>query len=127
MADITIFNPSTLAKPLGPLSHIARTKGAELVFIAGQVAVDSAGNVVGSGDFDAQCVQVFANIAVALDAVGGGWSNVVQFTTYLVRASDIAGFTSYRGREFPGMFPGRAYPRDTLLIVDRLAQEAVLS
>ena len=43
MADITIFNPEKLAKPLGPLSHIARVKAAELVFIAGQVAVDGAG------------------------------------------------------------------------------------
>ena len=73
MADITIFNPDKLAKPPGPLSHIARVKAADLVFIAGQVAVDGTGNVIGAGDFDAQCVQVFANIATALDAVGAGW------------------------------------------------------
>jgi enamine deaminase RidA (YjgF/YER057c/UK114 family) len=126
VADMTIFNPEKLAKPLGPLSHIARAKAAELVFIAGQVAVDGAGNLVGSGDFDAQCVQVFANIAAALDAVGAGWGNVAQFTTYLVRASDVAGFTGWREREFPQMFPDGAYPPNTLLIVDRLAQEAFL-
>jgi len=126
VADITIFNPDKLAKPPGPLSHIARVKAADLVFIAGQVAVDGTGNVIGAGDFDAQCVQVFANIATALDAVGAGWSNVVQFTSYLVRSSDIAGFISWRGREFPQMFPDGAYSPNTLLIVDRLAQEAFL-
>jgi enamine deaminase RidA (YjgF/YER057c/UK114 family) len=126
MADIRIFNPEKLAKPLGPYSHIARARGAELVFIAGQVAVDGSGNVVGAGDFDAQCVQVFANIAAALDAVSGGWRSIVQFTTYLVRASDIAGFMSYRGREFPQMFPDGAYPPNTLLIVDRLVLEPLL-
>jgi len=43
-----------------------------------------------------------------------------------VRASDVAGFTSWREREFPHMFPDGAYPPNTLLIVDRLAQEAFL-
>ena len=110
MEDMTFFNPETLAKPLGPLSHIARAKAAELVFIAGQVAVDGAGNLVGAGDFDAQCVQVFANIAAALDAVDAGWGNVAQFTTYLVRASDVAGFTSWREAPSPICLLSRKMP-----------------
>jgi len=126
VADVRIFNPEKLSKPLGPYSHVARVKPSDLVFIAGQVAVDGAGHVVGAGDFDAQCVQVFANLRVALDAVGAGWGNIVQFTTYLVQASDIAAFMTYRGREFPSMFANGAYPPNTLLIVDRLVQEALL-
>ena len=43
-----------------------------------------------------------------------------------MRASDVAGFTGWREREFPQMFPDGAYPPNTLLIVDRLAQEAFL-
>ena len=43
-----------------------------------------------------------------------------------MRSSDIAGFISWRGREFPQMFPDGAYSPNTLLIVDRLAQEAFL-
>ena len=123
MAEIAIFNPEKLSKPLGPYSHIARAKGAELVFIAGQVAVDEVGNIVGAVDFDAQCVQVFANIGAALDAVGAGWSNIVQFTTYLVHSQDIAKFMTYRSRAFPALFRNGAYPPNTLLIVDRLVQE----
>jgi enamine deaminase RidA (YjgF/YER057c/UK114 family) len=123
--DITIFNPASLGKPLGQYSHIARVRASELVFIAGQVATDPAGAAVGD-DFAAQCRQVFTNIKAALDSVGAGWSNVVQFTTYLVHAEGIAKFMAYRGREFPGMFPDRAYPPNTLLIVDRLVQEPFL-
>jgi enamine deaminase RidA (YjgF/YER057c/UK114 family) len=70
--------------------------------------------------------QVFTNIKAALDSVGAGWSNIVQFTTYLVRAQDIAKFMAYRGREFPAMFTNGAYPPNTLLIVDRLVQEPFL-
>jgi enamine deaminase RidA (YjgF/YER057c/UK114 family) len=126
VADIAIFNPASLGRPLGQYSQIARARASELVFIAGQVATDTAGNIVGADDFDAQCVQLFANIKAVLDAVGAGWNNLVQFTTYLVHAQDIAKFMAYREREFPGMFPNGAYPPNTLLIVDRLVQEPFL-
>ncbi len=126
MADIAIFNPEALGKPLGPYSQIARVRASELVFIAGQVATDQAGNIIGAADFEAQCAQTFANIAAALGAVGGGWGNVVQFTTYLVHSQDIGKFMAYRNREFPRMFPNGAYPPNTLLIIDRLVQESLL-
>jgi len=47
-ADVKMINPDTMGKPLGQYSQIARVKGAgELVFIAGQLATDKAGNLVG--------------------------------------------------------------------------------
>jgi len=126
-ADVKMFNPDTLGKPQGQYSHIARVKGAaELVFIAGQIATDKAGNLVGADDFDAQCRQVYANIETALKAVGGGWGNVVQFTTYLVHSQDIVKLRAFRQREFPRLFPDGAYPPNTLLVVDRLASESYL-
>jgi enamine deaminase RidA (YjgF/YER057c/UK114 family) len=69
---------------------------------------------------------VFGNIEAALKSVGGGWGNVVQFTTYLVHSQDIPKFMTYRLREFPRMFPNAAYPPNTLLMVDRLVQEPFL-
>ena len=126
MSDIAIFNPEALGKPLGPYSQIARARASELVFIAGQVATDQAGNTVGVDDFEAQCAQTFANIAAALRSVGAGWGNVVQFTTYLVHSQDVSKFMAYRSREFPRMFPSSAYPPNTLLIIDRLVRESLL-
>ncbi|HZP70826.1 MAG TPA: RidA family protein [Pseudolabrys sp.] len=126
MADIKIVNPDSLGKPLGQYSHLTRVRASEFVFIAGQVAVDRDGRIVGADDFDAQCVQTFANIEAALKSVGAGWSNVVQFTTYLVHSQDIAKFMKFRLREFPKMFPNGAYPPNTLLMIDRLVQEQLL-
>lgn len=126
MADIKILNPDALGKPLGQYSHLTRVKASEFVFIAGQVGVDKDGKLTGSGDFDAQCLQTFANIEAALKSVGAGWSNIVQFTTYLVHSQDIAKFMAFRLREFPRMFVGGAYPPNTLLMIDRLVQEALL-
>ena len=125
MPDIKILNPDALGKPLGQYSHMTRVKASEFLFIAGQVAVKD-GKLVGGDDFDAQCVQTFANIETALKSAGAGFANVVEFTTYLVRSQDIARFMTYRLREFPKMFPGGAYPPNTLLIVDRLVQERFL-
>jgi enamine deaminase RidA (YjgF/YER057c/UK114 family) len=118
MADIKIYNPESLGAPLGQYSHVARVKAGELLFIAGMLA---------PGDtFDAQCAGVFSQVGKALESAGAGWGNVVQFTTYLVHSQDIPRFMQYRLREFPRMFPNRAYPPNTLLMVDRLVQEQFL-
>ena len=126
MADIRVQNVDALGKPLGQYSHMTRVKASDYLFIAGMLASDRTGGVVGKDDFDAQCVQVFQNIAAALESVGAGWSNVVQFTTYLVHSQDIARFMAWRLREFPKMFPDGKYPPNTLLVIDRLVQEQFL-
>ena len=126
MAEIRIVNPESLGKPLGQYSQIARVKASEYLYIAGQVATDRSGAVVGEDDIDAQCAQVFANIGAALASCGAGWGNVVQFTTYLVHSQDIPKFMQYRLREMPRMFANGAYPPNTLLMVDRLVREAFL-
>ena len=126
MSEITIANPDALGKPLGQYSQIARVKASELLFIAGQVATDSSGKVVGADDFDAQCRQVFSNIEAALKSQGASFADVVEFTTYLIHSQDIAKFMAYRLRDFPRLFPRGTYPPNTLLIVDRLVQEPFL-
>jgi enamine deaminase RidA (YjgF/YER057c/UK114 family) len=126
-ADVKMINPDSMGKPLGQYSQIARAKGVgELLFIAGQLATDKAGNLVGADDFDAQCRQVYANIEAALRAAGGGWKNVVQFTTYLVHSQDVAKLRAFRQREFGKYFPEGSYPPNTLLIIDRLVNESYL-
>jgi enamine deaminase RidA (YjgF/YER057c/UK114 family) len=126
MPDIKILNPDTLGKPLGQYSQMTRVKASEFLFIAGQVATDRGGALVGADDFDAQCVQVFANIGTALKSAGAGFGNVVEFTTYLVHSQDIPKFMTFRLREFPKMFASGAYPPNTLLMVDRLVGEQFL-
>jgi enamine deaminase RidA (YjgF/YER057c/UK114 family) len=124
MADIKILNPEGLGKPLGQYSHITRVKASEYIFIAGQVGADKDGKL--AGDFDAQCVQTFANIEIALKSCGAGWGNVVQFYTFMVHSQDIPGFMKYRLREFPKMFVNGVYPPNTLLMIDRLVKEEFL-
>ena len=119
-------NPSGLAKPLGAYSHVARTRASELVFIAGQVAVNEAGELVGKGDVAAQTRQAFDNLGRALRSEGLGFANVTKFTTFLVHSQDIEAFMAVRKEIFPKLYPGGQYPPNTLLVVDRLVGEQLL-
>jgi enamine deaminase RidA (YjgF/YER057c/UK114 family) len=120
---IRISNPDTLPKPAGSYSHVARVTAGDLLFIAGQVATDGSGKVVGADDFEAQAAQVFANLRAALASEGADFRHVVQFTTYLVDSRDIAKLRRYRDRVYPQLFPDGKYPPNTLLVVQRLASE----
>ena len=127
MATIEIFNPDGLAAPGGAYSHVARVSpGATIIEIAGQIAMDRDRNVMGIGDFEAQCDQVFENLGVALRDAGAEWSNVIRCMTFLTRREDIAPLRAWREREFPKLFPDGAYPPNTLLVVNGLATEELL-
>lgn len=122
----TILNPSTMARPLGPYSHSVRVSPGKLLFIAGQVAVDKNGNAVGPGDVKAQTQQVFQNLAAILSEAGASFSNVVEFTTYLVGRDAVQPFVEARNEIFPTIFPGEDYPPNTLLIISGLVREEFL-
>ena len=71
MPQIQFLNPDNLGKPLGQYSQITRVKASEFLFIAGQVGATKDGTI--AADFDAQCVQTFANIGAALQSQGAGF------------------------------------------------------
>jgi enamine deaminase RidA (YjgF/YER057c/UK114 family) len=84
--QVRIFNPPTMAKPNG-YSHVAEVTGGRTVYIAGQIAIDPSGKLVGvPGDFRAQATQVFENLKSALASVGGSFANVVKLNGYLTDA-----------------------------------------
>jgi enamine deaminase RidA (YjgF/YER057c/UK114 family) len=126
ISRIKISNPKGLPKPLGSYSHVARARASEFLFIAGQVAVDAGGKLVGADDFEAQARQVFKNLGAALESAGAGYRNIVQFTTYLVDSRDIPKLRKFRERNYAKFFPDGNYPPNTLLIVDRLVSEEML-
>jgi enamine deaminase RidA (YjgF/YER057c/UK114 family) len=67
-------------------SHAVAASG-RLVAIAGQVAMDQDGNLVGAGDPKAQAQQVFENLRLALAAAGATFADVVKLTFFL---TDVA-------------------------------------
>ena len=121
------FDPKGAGPAQGLYSHVGvAPKDAQLYMIAGQLAVDMKGNVVGRHDFDAQFHQVHANLKSVLGGLGLTPNHIVKFTTYLVHSQDIENFMRCRAKLFPKYFGRRIYPPNTLLIVDRLVKEDFL-
>ncbi len=121
-----IINSSDAPQPLGAYSQGLRVKAGELVYVAGQVALDSSGNLVGAGDVAMQTHQVFHNLSQVLSRSGANLRNVVEFTTYLVGRDSIQPFLNARAALFPSLFPDGDYPPNTLLVVNGLVREEFL-
>ncbi|HSB89894.1 MAG TPA: RidA family protein [Anaerolineales bacterium] len=67
------------------------------VYIGGQDAVDTSGQIVGRGDLSAQTEQVLRNIRAALTAAGARPEHVVRWTLYVVQGQSLqAGFEAFR-------------------------------
>lgn len=108
-------NPATVATPTG-YSH-AVVKSGSPVFLAGQVSLDSSGQLVGPGDPLAQSRQIWTNIANLCQAVGASLADIVKitvFTTDLVYRPAIA---EARGE----VFPDGSFPASTFVVVSSLA------
>ncbi|HZP35592.1 MAG TPA: RidA family protein [Methylomirabilota bacterium] len=116
----------TLGPTFGMYSHGMVAPTGELVVVAGQVAADRAGKLVGPGDIVAQTRQAFENVRAVLEAAGSGMRQVVRFQTFLTHAADIEGFMQARKELFPGYFPDGVYPPNTILVVSRLVLPELL-
>lgn len=95
MTDVSLFNPKTLHKPNG-YSHVAEVSRGKLVFIAGQVALDRQGNLVGKDDYAAQTRQVFENLKEAVEAAGGTLRDIVKLNYFCVDLSHLPEIRSVR-------------------------------
>jgi enamine deaminase RidA (YjgF/YER057c/UK114 family) len=89
MTEIQLLRPEGLvASPA--FSHVAIVPpGATTVYVGGQNAVDSNGELVGGADVAAQTRQVMANLATALDAAGAGIEHLVSVSVVLVEGADV--------------------------------------
>ena len=116
----------TLGPTFGMYSHGMVASGGELVVVAGQVAANRAGKLVGPGDVVAQTRQAFENVRAVLEAAGSGMRQIVRFQTFLTHATDIDGFMQARKEVFPEYFPDGVYPPNTILVVSRLVLPELL-
>ena len=65
-------------------------------------------------------------IREGLEGVGASFSNVVEFTTYVVGQDSVQGFIEGRTEVFPTIFPDGDYPPNTLLVIGGLVREEFL-
>ena len=92
------------------------SKAGNTLYIAGQIAQDVAGNLVGQADIEAQVRQVYENLKNIVQEAGGTLQNIVKMTTFLTHYSYIETYRSVRNQYFP-----EPCPPNTLLIIESLA------
>jgi reactive intermediate/imine deaminase len=112
-----ISNPPTVAPPLkGYYSNAVRVTSGPLLFVAGQVGLNRAGEVVGKGDLRAQAVQTFENIRAILVANKADMKDVVQVTVYVTDIRAFHEIADIRLKYFP-----KDGPTSVIVEVSKLA------
>ena len=115
------INPPGLTKPSG-YTHVVLAADGRTAYIAGQVAFDSTGALVGGGDFRAQAERVYANLRIALASVGATFSDVVKTTTYITDLGNVPTLREVRGKHLDPARP----PANSLIPVATLARPDLL-
>ena len=103
-------------------SHVVEVRGGRTLYISGQVALDSSGNLVGAGDFTAQAKQVFENLKARLDEAGASFNDVVKLNLYLLDASKYQIVRDMRNTHMNREDP----PASTLVVVTQLFRPELL-
>jgi len=99
-------------------SHVVTVTGpGKTIYVAGQLARDADGNIVGKGDMRAQMEQTFKNLDACLKAAGASWSDVVKTNTFVTDFEEFSKHSDVRMR-----YIGVAAPTSTTVQISRLAQ-----
>jgi enamine deaminase RidA (YjgF/YER057c/UK114 family) len=119
-----IVNPPNLAESIG-FNHGILTTGGQLLFLAGQAALDKEGRVVAPGDVVAQYRETLNNLEQVVQAAGGKMADIVKMTIFVKDRDDYKAHLRELGRVHKGFF-GAYYPATALLEVSRFFEEGVL-
>ena len=122
----SVIRPKGIHAPPSDYSHAFKAEGKKMLFIAGQIPLDSSENLVRAGDMRAQVKQDMENMKLVLEEGGANFSNIVKFTTYLRGSDSVQKFWKARKEVFPEYFPDGVYPPNTLLVVTSLYREDIL-
>ena len=87
-----------------------------IIYVSGQASVDTDGNVVAAGDFEAQARQVFTNLQQILERAGSGLDRVFKVNIYVTDISHFDHIVECRKHYF-----SPPYPADTTVEVSALA------
>lgn len=123
---VTLINPKAAPKP-GMYSHVAIAEpGGRIAYVAGQTSVDMNGNPVSPTDIAGQIPVVFGHLGKIFAELGCDYTDVLQYTTYLVGTDKREAWQKGRAELFKTIYPDGRYPPNTLLIVSGLARNEYL-
>jgi reactive intermediate/imine deaminase len=99
------IQPESIPEPVAEYAMGVEVSGGRTVYVAGQIALDADGDLVGEGDFRAQARQVLTNVQAVIEEAGGSISDIVKLTTFLTDMSDYDAFCEVRSEFLKAPFP----------------------
>ena len=93
----------SVADDEGEIRFAQAVRIGDVIYLAGQVAWDENGDIVGKGDLLAQSRQVFKNIREVLDLAGASMNNIVRLTQYFMDMTDIHAYRQARREAMRGV------------------------
>jgi 2-iminobutanoate/2-iminopropanoate deaminase len=112
-------------KAIGPYSQA--TMVGNVIYTAGQVALDPATMQIVGKDVAEQTDRVLKNLTAVLEAAGSGLSHVVKTTVFLTDIADFAAMNEVYARHFGEHRPARStvavrtLPKDARVEIDAIA------
>lgn len=114
-----IIHPDGWPQPVG-YSHGVEARG-RAVFVAGQVAFDEGGKIVGT-DLPAQARQALRNVVAVLAAAGARPDHVVRMNWYVLSLDEYRRERTRLGEAYREVM-GRHFPAMTLVGVSELLED----
>ena len=99
------INTNKAPEALGPYSHAMVVNN--LVFISGQIPLDTEGNIV-SDDVKEQTKQVLDNLSVVLEEAGSDLNSVVKATIFISDMNEFQQINEVYGSYFSEHQPARS-------------------
>ncbi len=106
MSDRIAVQTEQAPAAIGPYSQAVMSGG--FVFTAGQIALNTGGELVGGGDITAETRQVLTNLRAVLEAAGAGLDTVVKTTVFLQNMGDFGAMNAVYAEFFAAPYPGRS-------------------
>ncbi len=114
------INPAALGAPRGYSHGMLATRGAKLLFVAGQIGWDERQRLVGDG-FAEQFARALENVVTVVREAGGRPENLGRLTIYVVDRHEYLAALQEVGAAYRGIM-GRHYPAMTLVEVKALLE-----
>jgi 2-iminobutanoate/2-iminopropanoate deaminase len=103
---LTTVHSDQAPKAIGPYSQAIIV--GDLVYTAGQIALDPATMEVVAGGVAEQTARVMANLKAVLEAAGTGFDRVVKTTVFLADMADFAAMNEVYAKAFGDHRPARS-------------------
>lgn len=122
---MNVVSSDKAPRAIGPYSQ--GIVAGELVFTAGQIALDPGTMELVGGDVAAQTDRVLKNLAAVLEAAGSSLGHVIKTTVYLLEMADFAKMNEVYARHFGDHRPARstvavaALPKQARVEIDSIA------